>query len=76
MRHSSNERPRRQWPVKTVATDEIWRQHCLSLLCLTVATDNADGSFHPLLLSNIVATGNTDVTMPIATLPAYIRRWT
>jgi hypothetical protein len=40
-------------------------------LMKSVAMSNADVSFRPTLLSNIVVMGNVDVVMPVATL-SYI----
>jgi hypothetical protein len=41
----------------------------------TSIDDNVDVIFSPSLLSNIVVTGNDDITMPIAIVHVYIKSW-
>jgi hypothetical protein len=76
MHHSSDGHPRRQRPVKSVARGERCHHYCPLLLCLVVAMGNANVIFSSSLLSNRVVMANADITMPVATVPLYIRSWT
>jgi hypothetical protein len=57
MCHSSDGRPQRQRPVKSVAMGERWHHHCSSLLSNIVVTNNADVIFSPSLLCFLIVTG-------------------